>query len=185
MRSHLLHGQRIKCPTPHPGNVVNLILPRLRHYVRSFFLGAHLEILSCALRTHYGRESLFNTCCRYKLEINHVIVCVSWHYFNPASHCWWKFSTICQRWHNSPTRTTYHHTCSSNLSGQTWPGCAFNISRYNRLHNTDLNTWYYPRYGSWIGFQFTVAYPGSGIWLSENFFLDPWFCSQGYITGAC
>ena len=71
MRSHLHHGQWIKCPTLHPGNVINLISLKLRRYVRSFSLGDHQEILSHALRIHYGQELLFNTSCRY--EINHVI----------------------------------------------------------------------------------------------------------------
>ena len=71
MRSHLHHGQWIKYLTLHPGNLVNLVSLRLRHYVKSSFLGDHQEILSRALRTHYGRELLFNASCRY--EINHVI----------------------------------------------------------------------------------------------------------------
>jgi hypothetical protein len=71
MRSHLRRGQRINCLTLHPGNLVSLISLRLRHYVRSFFLGDHLEILSRTLRTRYGQELLFSTSCRY--EINHVI----------------------------------------------------------------------------------------------------------------
>jgi len=113
------------------------------------------------------------------------MVCGGWHYFNPASHCWWTFSTICQWRHNSWTWTAYHHTFPSNLSSTTWPRCTFNKSRCDRLHNPDLNPWRYPWYGPWVGFWFTVAHPGSGIWLSKNFFLDPWFCSQGYIAWAC
>jgi hypothetical protein len=71
MRGHLHLGQWIKCPTLRPGNVVNLISPRLQHYVRSSSLGDHQEILSRVLRTHYGQESLFKTSCRY--EMNYII----------------------------------------------------------------------------------------------------------------
>ena len=111
-------------------------------------------------------------------------VCEGWRYFNPASHCWWIFSTICQWGHNSRTRTAYH-TCPSNLSSPTWPRRSFNASRCNRLHNPDLDPWCYPWNSSWIGFWFTVAHPSSRICLCENFFLDPWFHSQGYIAQAC
>ena len=71
MLSQLHHGKPIKFPTLHPGNDVNLISLRLRHYVRSTFLGDRQEILSHTLRTCCGQELLFNTSCRY--EVNDCI----------------------------------------------------------------------------------------------------------------
>ena len=185
MHSHLHHGQWIKCPTLYPGNLVNLVSLKLQSYVRSFSLGDHQEILWCALRTHYGWELLFNTSCRYKR--NHVI------WFVGADAILIQHPTVDEHLAQyasenmipRPEWLTTIHTCPLNLSSPTWPRCLFNTSWCDQLHNPDLNLWCYPWYSPWIEFWFTITHSGSGIWLSENSFLDSWFCSQGYIAWAC